>query len=561
MADKAASQTHDSKAPDTLENRVVEATFAREDATRLSFELPSGDTAFVARDEFGATLPFEQGAKVRVLVENPLSDGWNGSVQKAEKLDVWDKLEELVKSGEAIRGIILNENKGGMSVDIGLRAFMPMSQVDLHRVNDTSPYIGRQDKFQVIKFDKEKADVVVSRRNLLEKGRDSDRQEALGELTAGQQFEGVVRNITNFGAFVDIGGIDGLLHVSNMSWGRVDHPSELVRPGDKLQVVVLEYDKKKKRLSLGRKQLLDDPWTELGQTVSEGDRINGKVVSLADFGAFIEIQPGLEGLVHVTELAWTGRINHPKDVLDINQQVDVKVLSIDTENRRLSLSIKQLEESPWAKLTDQFPSGSRVEGTIRNITDFGLFVEIAPSIEGLVHVSDLSWTEKIEDPRAHYKVGETVEVVVLDIDVEAERAALGIKQLVDDPWQRAADIAKPGQKIDVTIARITDFGAFATIVEGVEGLIHISELREERVEKVSEVARPGQVHKALVLTFDRAAQRISLSLKRDTLGDDEGAREYNDNDGATATLGDILRDRLGIQSSEELAAGDEPSAD
>lgn len=557
MVDHAAHPHPDSASSpqESLENTIVDATFLTEEQNRLKFGLTDGSFGYVERDEFAQALPFESGATMRVLVEAPYADGWAASVTKAEKLELWDSIERLHKTRRPVSGTILGANQGGMAVDIGMRAFLPISQIDVHPVKDTTPYVGMEAQFEIIKFDSKRADVVVSRRNFLEKSLANKAQAALDNLTPGQEFDGTVRTITNFGAFVDIGGIDGLLHISNMSWGRLDHPSELVSPGESIRVVVLDYQPEKKRLSLGRKQLLQDPWLTLTENFQEGMRVSGKVVSLAEFGAFVELAPGLDGLVHVTELAWTGRINHPKDVLAIDQPIDVKILNIDTENRRLSLSVKQLEPNPWIQFEEQHPAGSRLEGTIRNITDFGLFVEVAAGIEGLVHVSDLSWTEKIDDPRTHYKVGQTVEVIILEVDTEAERVALGIKQLVDDPWLRASEIARPGQKIDVTITKLTDFGALATIVEGVEGLIHISELSEERVEKVSEVVRPGQVHQALVLTFDRAAQRISLSLKRDQPGDaEETAREYTEEGSATATLGDILRDRLGLQSSEDIAA-------
>lgn len=557
MVDHAAHPHPDSASSpqESLENTIVDATFLTEEQNRLKFGLTDGSFGYVERDEFAQALPFESGATMRVLVEAPYADGWAASVTKAEKLELWDSIERLHKTRRPVSGTILGANQGGMAVDIGMRAFLPISQIDVHPVKDTTPYVGMEAQFEIIKFDSKRADVVVSRRNFLEKSLANKAQAALDNLTPGQECDGTVRTITNFGAFVDIGGIDGLLHISNMSWGRLDHPSELVSPGESIRVVVLDYQPEKKRLSLGRKQLLQDPWLTLTENFQEGMRVSGKVVSLAEFGAFVELAPGLDGLVHVTELAWTGRINHPKDVLAIDQPIDVKILNIDTENRRLSLSVKQLEPNPWIQFEEQHPAGSRLEGTIRNITDFGLFVEVAAGIEGLVHVSDLSWTEKIDAPRTHYKVGQTVEVIILEVDTEAERVALGIKQLVDDPWLRASEIARPGQKIDVTITKLTDFGALATIVEGVEGLIHISELSEERVEKVSEVVRPGQIHQALVLTFDRAAQRISLSLKRDQPGDaEETAREYTEEGSATATLGDILRDRLGLQSSEDIAA-------
>jgi small subunit ribosomal protein S1 len=538
-----------------LYNRVVTATFVETNDQGFVFDLGTDQRAIVPVDEFYTPPTFEKGAEVDLLVEQRLGPFWSASMRKAEALATWDWLEGLLTSGEAIEGFIAGENRGGLSVDIGLRAFLPKSHIDLHRVDDVTPYIGRTERFQVIELDRKRGNIVVSRKNLAAVEQKQVQKALLDDLVPGKELDGVVRNITNFGAFVDVGGIDGLLHVTNMSWGRVDHPSELVRPGDKIRVVVLEWNQEKNRLGLGRKQLLPDPWSGVADAYHEGDVLSGKIVSLADFGAFVEIAPGLEGLVHVTELSWTGRIHHPREVLNMGQEVQVKILGVDVENRRLSLSIRHLEANPWERLAEEFPAGTRLKGTVRNITDYGLFVEIAPNIDGLVHVTDLSWTRKIDDPGDHYKVGDEVEVVVLDVDAESTRVSLGIKQLTEDPWDRAEALARPGQKIDVTIRRLTDFGAFAEIVEGVEGLIHISELSPDRVEKVTDVVRPGQEVKALVMSFDRPNQRISLSLKREELTEGEAQgdgemREYTEESGSVATLGDILRDRLGLQSSD-----------
>jgi small subunit ribosomal protein S1 len=539
------------QADDSLYNTFSTGTYKEVTDEGFVFDLPQGAQALVERDEFPDGPPFEPGDEVDLIVEQPVGERWSASARKAEQLRFWDEIEEMAGSKKVVEGDIVAANKGGLSVDIGLRAFCPKSHIDLHRVKDASPYVGRHDEFRIIQFDKDRCNVVVSRREVLEKRRKEERAQTIEEVEEGKVFTGVVRNIKKYGAFVDIGGIDGLLHISNMSWGRIDHPSELVRPGDEVKVIVLDYDKDRDRLSLGRKQLLDDPWTDIDQTYTEGQTAEGEVVSLADFGAFIEIAPGLEGLVHVTELSWTRRIHHPREVLDLGQKVRVKIIGIDSEKRRLSLSVKQLEQNPWDELAEGLEVGEVVSGPIRNITDFGLFVEVAPSIEGLVHVSDFSWTDKIDDPNEHYRVGEEVEAKVLEIDVDNQRLGLGIKQLSRDPWAKAKEIAKPGEKIKVTITRLTDFGAFAQVIEGVEGLIHISELAEERVENVHSVVRPGQEIEALVVSFDRANQRIGLSLKRDELGAESNAREYIEEDGATAKLGDILRDRLGLGEEEQ----------
>ncbi len=548
---------------DSLYNSFAQGTFVEKRGEGYVFDLDSGEQACVDLDEFGEDFPYAAGDTVELLVEQPWAGSWKASIRKAVKLRLWEELNRLAEGNEIIDGDIVAQNKGGLSVDIGLRAFCPKSQIDIHRVDDASPYVGRTERFQVLQFDKKRCNVVLSRRKVIELERKEQRKRTLDAVEPGKVFTGVVRNIKKYGAFIDIGGIDGLLHISNMSWGRIDHPSELVRPGDEIKVVVLDYDKKKDRLSLGRKQLLDNPWKDIEEKFSEGDVIDGEVVSLADFGAFVEIAPGLEGLVHVTELSWTARIHHPREVLEIGQPVRVKIIGIDTENKRLSLSIKQLETNPWVELTEQLSVGDVVTGPIRNITDFGLFVEVVPSVEGLVHVSDLSWTEKIDDPNEHYKVGDEIEVKILDIDIDNQRLSLGVKQLSRDPWSKAAEVAKPGQKINVEITKLTDFGAFAQIVEGVEGLIHISELSPERVENVHSVVRPGQQVEVLVVSFDRANQRIGLSLKRDEL-DEPTQREYVDEDGATAKLGDILRDRLGLglgaedEEAEEVEEADEP---
>jgi small subunit ribosomal protein S1 len=537
-------------ADDALYNSFAKATYLEKTEEGYLFELESGEKAQVDLDEYEDEFPLSEGDTAELLVEQPFGEAWKASVRKAKKLRFWEEIDELAEKKTIVDGDILAQNKGGLSVDIGLRAFCPRSQIDIHRVDDASPYVGRSAKFQIIQFDKDRCNVVVSRREVIESERDEQKKRTIDELEEGKVFTGVVRNIKKYGAFVDVGGIDGLLHISNMSWGRIDHPSELVRPGDEIKVAVLEYDKDRDRLSLGRKQLLDNPWTDIEEKFSEGDVVNGQVVSLADFGAFVEVAPGLEGLVHVTELSWAERIHHPRDVLEIGQAVQVKIIGIDTKKRRLSLSIKQLEQNPWEQLAEELTPGDVVSGPIRNITDFGLFVEVAPSVEGLVHVSDISWTEKIDDLNEHYKVGDEVETKTIDIDIDNQRLGLGIKQLSKDPWSQAGEAAKPGEKVKVTITRLTDFGAFAEIVEGVEGLIHISELAEGRVENAHEVVRPGQEVEVLVLSFDRANQRIGLSLKRDELHE-ETAREYVEEDGATAKLGDILRDRLGLGMAEE----------
>lgn len=536
-------------ADEELYNSFQTAVFLKKTDDGWLFGLEGDREALVPSDDMLEDPGYTAGDEVELLVERPYGHNWAASVSKVGKLRHWDELERLAEEHGIVEGMIVGANKGGLSVDMGVRAFVPMSQIDIHRVNDTAPYIGRTESFRVIEFDRERCNVVLSRRKLLEKERREERGELLENLEAGQEFDGVVRNVVDFGVFVDIGGVEGLLHSSNMSWGRVDHPSELFRPGDDVRVVVLDWNPERDRLSLGRKQLLNDPWTDIEERYEEGQVVEGSVVSLADFGAFIEVEDGLEGLAHVTELSWIERIEHPREVLSMGQTIPVKIIGIDGENRRLSLSVKKLDPNPWEKLVADVEVGATITGKITNVVDFGLFVEIRPGVEGLVHVSDLSWTDRIEDPSAHYTIGDDVEVKVLDIDVDAGQASLGIKQLTRDPWEKVTEAAKIGEKVQVTITRLVEFGAFAEIVDGVEGLIHISELADRRIERPSEIVRPGQTRTALVMGLDRSNQRISLSLKRDQLEHDD-VEGYEDEGSATA-LGDILRDRLGLADGDE----------
>jgi small subunit ribosomal protein S1 len=549
--------TEPAQTEDDLHNTLLEGTYVETVDDGYVFALARGGAeALVELEELGWGEGVVDGMTAELLVERKIGERWSASIRKAEKLRRWDQLVEMAEQGAEVEGLVTARNRGGLSVDIGVRAFVPRSQVDVMRVDDLGPYVGRISTFKVTEFDPEKAQVVLSRRKLLERAQKAKRKETLARIEEGAVFDGVVRGIKPYGAFVDVGGMEGLLHVSELSHGRIDHPSELLSVGDELQVVVLKYDKKRKRLSLGRKQLLADPWAAVADHYAEGDLVTGEVVSLADFGAFVAVEDGLEGLVHVTELAWMERIQHPRELLVMGQEVTAKIISLDIEAKRLGLSIKQLKPNPWVTLSAELSPGARFTGPIRNVTDFGLFVEAKPGIEGLVHVSNISWNERDDAPTKGYAVGDEVEVVVLSVDVEAERLELGIKQLTEDPWAVAAATATPGQKIPVEIVRIAEFGAFAQISEGVEGLIHVSEISEDRVDDVARHLRPGQKVDALVLSVDTDARRIALSLKRDQLEEDQ-IRSYSEEGGATATLGDLLRQQLG----EVDVAPAEPVAD
>lgn len=553
-----------------LHNTTQTGTFIEHRDDGYAFELRElGDDgeqetslAVIDEGEYEGEADFEEGETVQLLVEqfDESREAWRASARKLEKLDDWEWIKECVQSQKVVDGDILKTNKGGLSVDIGVRAFLPRSQVGLHEVNDLESLVGTSGGFVVIKFDEDRCNVVVSRKKVLEQKRAEQREETIAEIEEGKTFEGIVRNIQDYGAFVDIGGVDGLLHISNISWDRLDHPKQALSVGDKIEVQVLEWKPDDDRLSLGRKQLLENPWENIEQKYPEGDEVSGEIVSLADFGAFVELEPGVQGLVHVTEISWTNQISHPGQVLNVGDEVDVKVVSLEPEKERIGLSIKQLVPNPWEELRENYHEGDVISGEIKNITDFGLFVEVTDEIQGLVHVSDISWTEQIKDPADHYDEGDEVEVQILDIDIDKKRVGLGIKQLEDRPWDSAVERAEVGEKIEVEITKLTDFGAFAEVVDGVEGLIHISELAERRIQSPREAVRPGETVEALVLDVDEDRERISLSLKRDEL-EEAGPSEFTEDEDAAVKLGDVIADQLDAERREKAAETDDETTD
>lgn len=530
----------------TYENTIIDATFVRRDPNGFVFEFGDELPAIVELDELKED-PAE-GSTHKILVERALGDGWNASLKKAASLELWDHYRQLAKEGAIVEGTVLGYNRGGLSVDVGIRGFVPMSQVDRYRVDDVTPLVGCKMPFKVIEFDEKDGNLVLSRRAILEASLVGEKQKLLDELGVGQQFDGVVHTVTKYGAFVEIGaGVQGLLHRDNMSWGRVGRPSDFLNEGDRVRVVVLDIDPERGRIGLGHKQLQDDPWQTSLEGFNEGDILEGEVTSLVDFGAFVAVGDGVEGLVHVTEISWE-RIQDPREALNVGDSVRVQIIGIDGNQRRLSLSVRRLLPNPWETFAAAHPVGSKITGKVTNFTDFGAFVEVAPGVDGLIHLSDFSWTQKVAKADEFLTVDQEIEAVVLELDIEQGRLGLGLKQLGDDPWAKAEAIAKPGEKIEVEITRLVDFGAFAQIIEGIEGLIHISELREDRVERVSEVVKPGQTVTALVTSFDRGSQRIGLSLKRDFLGEEGDAREYKEE--SAMALGELLRDRLGQTEPE-----------
>jgi small subunit ribosomal protein S1 len=398
-------------------------------------------------------------------------------------------------------------------VDIGVPAFLPGSQVDLRPVRNLDDLIGKTFPFKILKFNKKRGNIVLSRRVLLEKEREAIRKETLERMEEGVVLEGIVKNITDYGAFIDLGGVDGLLHITDMSWGRVGHPSEILSFGDRIHVKVLRYDRERERVSLGLKQTTDDPWNMAGIKYPVGTVVKGKVVSLTDYGAFIALEEGIEGLIHISEMSWIKKVRHPSQVLSVGDQVETKVLNLDVDNQRISLGLKQTEPNPWSLLKDKYPKGSRIKGTIRNITDFGVFVGIEEGIDGLVHISDISWTHKVKHPGELFKKGDEIEAVVLNIDEDNNKFSLGIKQLEKDPWDEIPYRYKMGDVVKGQITNITDFGVFLEIEKGIEGLIHISELSEERVEDIRTFASVGDPLETKIIHLDPRERKIGLSIK------------------------------------------------
>ena len=457
----------------------------------------------------------EVGDQVEVLVERLEDD--DGMVvlskDKADKIRVWDVISEAAEKDEPVEGKIVARIKGGLSVDIGVRAFLPGSQVALRPVRQLEKMIGESFQFKIIKFNRRRGNIVLSRRVLLEKERESQRKDTLDKLEEGAVLPGVVKNITDYGAFIDLGGIDGLLHVTDMSWGRVNHPSEMFDIGEEVTVKVLSFDSERERVSLGLKQLQPDPWSTAEETYPIGAKIMGRVVSITDYGAFVELERGIEGLVHISEMSWTKRVNHPSEKVSINDQVEVMILNLDTNRKRISLGIKQCQPNPWDMLEERYPPGAVVQGTIRNITDFGVFLGVEEGIDGLIHVSDLSWTKRVTHPATLYNVGDEVEAVVLSIDKENERFSLGIKQLHPDPWAGITTRYRVGSIVTGKATNLTEFGIFVELEPGIEGLVHVSEVSSNKVDDVSSVIAAGQEIQAEVLNIDQEERKISLSMK------------------------------------------------
>ncbi|CUS33961.1 30S ribosomal subunit protein S1 [Candidatus Nitrospira nitrosa] len=436
------------------------------------------------------------------------------SKEKADKMKIWEELEKMYKDEKSIEGKIVSRIKGGMMVDIGVKAFLPGSQIDLHPVRDLDGLVGKTFPLKIIKINHRRGNVVVSRRVLLEETRDKKRQTTLANLKEGQLIQGTVKNITDYGSFIDLGGIDGLLHITDMSWGRVGHPSELFTVGDKVEVTVLKYDRETGRISLGLKQKSADPWTNVAGKYPIGTRVRGRVVSLTDYGAFVELEPGVEGLVHVSEMSWTHEVRHPSRVVAVGDQVEAAVLNVDPASRKISLGMKQTAPNPWDMIEGKYPIGTRIEGKVKSLTDFGVFVGLEEGIDGLIHISDMSWTKHIKHPSELFKKAQKVEAIVLRIDKEKERLSLGYKQLTRDPWDEVIPSRyHVGDSVTGKVSKVADFGVFVELDGGVEGLIHVSESGLDSSQKLEEKFKLQEDLTAKIIKVDREERKIALSLR------------------------------------------------
>jgi len=525
-----------------------------------------GDKAesYIAKSEFQLEegTEFNVGDTFEVFVERRKDEGGLLlSRDKAIAIKVWEDIAKIQEADGTIEGKVENRVKGGMSVNIGVPAFLPYSQIDLRPVKDLDALIGELFEFKILKFNRKRNNVVISRRAILEEARAKLREKMRSVLEEGQIIKGAITNITDYGLFIDMGGMDGLCHITDLSWGRVSHPAKLYKVGQELEVKVLKYDREHDRVSLGVKQLKADPWATVAERFPVGEKTMGKVVSITDYGVFVELEEGVEGLIHVSEMTWSKKPRHPSKMVTVGDELEIMVLNIEPETKRISLGMKQLLPNPWDLVTDNYPVGSVIEGKVKNITDFGIFIGIEEGIDGLIHVSDLSWTERIKHPSEKFSKGETIQAAVLKIDKEHERFSLGIKQLEPDPWQAAYNNYPSGTIIEGKITNVTDFGVFVQLEEGIEGLVHVSEISKDKVKTPIGMYEVGDALKAIVINVSAKDRKIGLSIKTLEEDGEEGAAENyakkkeEAEAAAPSTFGDLLKaaasDDNGEESSEE----------
>ena len=505
------------------ENSIVGGKVLAVRSNEVVVDIGFKSEGIIPGEEFKDLAAVKVGDPIEVLIEQLENDDGQivVSKQRAEQQRNWDRVLENFTEGSIIEGTIVGRVKGGMLVDVGVDAFLPGSQLDITPVKDPDAYLNKPLEFKILKINKERRNLVVSRREMLEDRRKDQKKSLLREIQIGQIRKGFVKNLTDFGAFVDLNGMDGLLHVTDMSWGRVNHPSELLKVGQELEVLILDVNLEKERISLGLKQKTRNPWDDIEARYQVNRRVHGVVTNVMPYGAFIQIEEGVEGLVHVSELSWTKRVAKASDVLTVGQAVDAVVLGVNRDEQKISLGIRQTESNPWDQVQEKYPIGTRIKGKVRNFTNYGAFVEIEEGMDGMIHVSDMSWTRKVNHPTEVLKKGDVVEAVVLEVDPSQQRISLGLKQAQEDPWSTIASKYKVGQRVKGKVSKLASFGAFVEIEEGIDGLVHISQLSDDRVQKVKDVLQPGQEVEARVIKIDPVERRIGLSIKAAKLGDEE----------------------------------------
>src|ERR1044071_1635940 len=550
-ADRMAQlmELYDDSFRNMAEGEVVKGTVLRVTESAVVVDVGYKSEGLIAINEFldeTGQVTVQTGDLVDVLLER--TEDREGHIvlsrEKAEKMKIWDEVEKAYAERKVVIGRVIERIKGGLAVDIGVRAFLPGSQIDVRPVRNLDALKGQELRMRVIKVNKKRGNIVLSRKALLEEENAEKKKTTLETLAEGKVLRGTVKNITDYGAFIDLGGIDGLLHITDMSWGRVGHPSELFKVNDEVDVTVLKYDPATERVSLGHKQLITDPWANVMDRYPVGARVGGKVVSLTDYGAFVELEAGVEGLIHVSEMSWSKRVKHPSKILNVGDTVDAMVLGVDATARRISLGLKQVETNPWHDLAEKYPIGSKIQGKVRNLTEFGAFVEVEEEIDGLIHISDMSWSKRIKHPSEVLKKGNVVEAMVLNIDAENQRLSLGLKQLATDIWDDFFSRHHVGDTIEGKVTRMTNFGAFVELDEGIEGLIHVSEFDDSHGgEKID--LQVGNTYQMKIIKLSPQERQIGLSIR--ALKSDEYRADweaYSESEGTgTATLGDHFRNR------------------
>ncbi len=537
------------------EGSVIEGTIMEIRPTEVVIDFGGKAEGTIPAHEFLDLSELEIGSDIEVFLER-LEDRFGNpqlSFDKAEQKKNWEKIVNTCEEGSVITGRVRSKVKGGLVVNIGVDAFLPSSQVDIQAPKNLDQFVGQTFDFKVVKINRERKNIVVSRRELIEERRQDKKREILSKIIPGETRRGMVKNITDYGAFIDLDGLDGLLHITDMSWGRVSHPSEMVKTGEEITVCIIDIDEKRERVSLGLKQLSSNPWDEIESKFPINAKVRGKVVNLVPYGAFVELEEGVEGLVHVTEMSWTKRITKPGEVLNVGDEVDAVVLGIQKDDQKISLGLRQLEVNPWDMATHNYPPGARVRGKIRNLTSYGAFVELEEGIDGMVHVSDMSWTRKINHPSEMVKKGDEVDAIVVEVDVDNQRISLGMKQLTQDPWDDIDRLYKLGDIIKGKVARVAGYGAFIELDHEIDGLVHISQISEERIEKVKDHLKEGEEVSARVIKIDKDERRIGLSIKAADYDEDALAKEvaaYDEvGEDLTTSLGDIFDEATAQEES------------